>query len=149
MYMETANATLVSTTLSLKTQEAIIIFCALVAILFGAYNVHKIMAIHISKNTNGSAGYNDLELDSLQDGDHHEQDSGKVLQNMADIAKLIQDGASTFLRQEYLFTFIFVCLFAVVIFLTVDGGHFYTTIAFLLGACISILSGYIGMQIAV
>ncbi len=68
---------------------------------------------------------------------------------MADIAKLIQDGASTFLRQEYLFTFIFVCLFAVVIFLTVDGGQFYTTIAFLLGACISILSGYIGMQIAV
>jgi Na+/H+-translocating membrane pyrophosphatase len=40
-------------------------------------------------------------------------------------------------------------LFAVVIFLTVDGGQFYTTIAFLLGACISILSGYIGMQIAV
>ncbi len=35
------------------------------------------------------------------------------------------------------------------IFLTVDGGHFYTTIAFLLGASISILSGYIGMQIAV
>lgn len=65
MYMDTANATLISTTLSLKTQETIIIFCALVAVLFGAYNVQRIMAIHVSKNTTGSAGYNDLELDSL------------------------------------------------------------------------------------
>ena len=86
MYMETANATLVSTTLSLKTQEAIIIICALIAVFFGVYNVQKIMAVHISKNTNGGAGYNDLELDNLQEGDHHEQDSGKVLQNMAEIA---------------------------------------------------------------
>ena len=68
---------------------------------------------------------------------------------MAEISKLIQDGASTFLRQEYLYTFLFVIVFAAVIFLTVDGGHFYTTIAFLLGASTSILSGYIGMQIAV
>lgn len=43
----------------------------------------------------------------------------------------------------------FVIVFAAVIFLTVDGGHFYTTIAFLLGASTSIVSGYIGMQIAV
>ena len=35
------------------------------------------------------------------------------------------------------------------IFLTVDAGSFYTTIAFVLGATTSILSGYIGMQIAV
>lgn len=79
MYMETTNATLISTTLSLKTQETIIIFCAVVAVLFGAYNVHRIMAIHVSKNASGSAGYNDLELDSLQEGDHQEPDSGKVL----------------------------------------------------------------------
>lgn len=48
-----------------------------------------------------------------------------------------------------MFTFLFVMCFAVVIFLTVDGGHFYTTIAFVLGASTSILSGYIGMYIAV
>ena len=65
------------------------------------------------------------------------------------IAKLIQDGAGTFLRQEYLFTSIFVLLFALIIFFTVDDGHFYTTIAFLLGAFTSIISGYIGMYIAV
>jgi inorganic pyrophosphatase len=68
---------------------------------------------------------------------------------MAEISQLIQEGASTFLRQEYLFTFIFVCIFAAVIFLTVDVGGFYTTTAFVLGATTSILSGYIGMQIAV
>lgn len=53
------------------------------------------------------------------------------------------------MRQEYLFTFIFVCIFAAVIFFTVDVGGFYTTTAFVLGATTSILSGYIGMTIAV
>ena len=48
-----------------------------------------------------------------------------------------------------MYTAIFVCAFAAVIFLTVDAGSFYTTIAFVLGATTSIVSGYIGMQIAV
>ena len=39
--------------------------------------------------------------------------------------------------------------FAVVIFLTVDKHGAYTTVAFILGSFTSILSGYIGMQIAV
>ena len=41
--------------------------------------------------------------------------------------------------------------FALIIFLTVEQtfGEWYTTVAFLLGATTSIISGYIGMQIAV
>ena len=70
---------------------------------------------------------------------------------MSEIAKLIQDGASTFLKEEYTYTAIFVVLFAVLIFFTAEQepGMPYTTVPFLLGAVTSILSGYIGMQIAV
>lgn len=147
MYMDQTDTPIAAATMfSLKTQETLIILCALIAIGFGIYNVKTIMAVHISKATGD--GYNDLEMDSLQN-DEKDAGSEKVLQNMAEISKLIQEGASTFLRQEYLYTFIFVCVFAAVIFLTVDAGSFYTTIAFVLGATTSIVSGYIGMQIAV
>ena len=39
---------------------------------------------------------------------------------MSEIAKLIQDGASTFLKEEYTYTAIFVVLFAVLIFFTAE-----------------------------
>ena len=70
---------------------------------------------------------------------------------MTEIAKLIQDGSSTFLREEYLYTGIFIACFAVVIFFTAEQEPMtpYTTVPFLLGAVTSIISGYIGMQIAV
>ena len=142
------EAVTASTSFSVSCQTSLIIFCAVVAILFGIYNVVKIMSIPIEKTS--GPGYNDLEMESINnDEGKTESESGKMLSNMVEISGLIQEGASTFLRQEYLFTFLFVCAFAVVIFLTVDGGHFYTTIAFLLGAFTSILSGYIGMYIAV
>jgi inorganic pyrophosphatase len=142
------EAVTASTSFSVSCQTSLIIFCAVVAILFGIYNVVKIMSIPIEKTS--GPGYNDLEMESINnDEGKTESESGKMLSSMVEISGLIQEGASTFLRQEYLFTFLFVCAFAVVIFLTVDGGHFYTTIAFLLGAFTSILSGYIGMYIAV
>ena len=68
-----------------------------------------------------------------------------------DIALLIQDGASTFLREEYAYTFIFIVLFGIIILATAEQEPFrpYTTLPFFLGALTSIISGYIGMQIAV
>ena len=39
---------------------------------------------------------------------------------MMEIAKLIQDGSSTFLREEYFYTFIFIVLFGVIIFFTAE-----------------------------
>ena len=66
---------------------------------------------------------------------------------MVDIAKLIQDGASTFLKEEYTYTFVFILIFAVIIFFTAEAEPMmpYTTIPFILGALTSIISGYIGM----
>ena len=70
---------------------------------------------------------------------------------MMEIARLIQEGASTFLRQEYTYTIVFILVFAIIIFFTAEQEPMvpYTTVPFLLGAFTSIISGYIGMQIAV
>jgi len=86
-----------STAFSLKTQESIIIFCAIVAIGFGIYNVQKIMAVHISKSSGESYEKMAQEMDTL-DGEGQGKNEDKVLADMVKISKLIQDGASTFLR---------------------------------------------------
>jgi Na+/H+-translocating membrane pyrophosphatase len=66
---------------------------------------------------------------------------------MVEISKLIQDGSTTFLKQEYLYTTVFIAIFALIISLTVEPKFltFYTTGPFLLGSVTSIVSGYIGM----
>jgi len=82
-----------------------------------------------------------------------------------DIGKLITDGAIQFLIAEYTYLGIFCAVFALVIGFTVDyhemrtgyganvttpSSNFpYTAVAFLIGAGTSIVSGYIGMRIAV
>ena len=43
-----------------------------------------------------------------------------IERKMNDIAVLIQDGAATFLRQEYFYTFLFVVFFAGVIYFTAE-----------------------------
>lgn len=71
------------------------------------------------------------------------------------IHSAIADGASSFLRQEYKYMFIFMLLFGGLIFFNVDDSHttnihegLYTLFSFELGCLISILAGYIGMKIA-
>jgi len=70
---------------------------------------------------------------------------------MADIAKLISDGSDTFLKTEFLSigvcTFFFSLLIATLV--EREPGTFYVTFAFLWGALTSVVSGYIGMWIAV
>lgn len=67
----------------------------------------------------------------------------------------IAEGAMAFLKQEYKVMGIFMLAFAVVIALLIDDQHtenvsegIYTAGAFLFGAVISIVSGYIGMKVA-
>lgn len=67
----------------------------------------------------------------------------------------IAEGAMAFLKQEYKVMAVFMIGFAIVITLLIDDQHtpdvsegLWTAIAFLFGAVISILSGYIGMKVA-
>jgi Na+/H+-translocating membrane pyrophosphatase len=70
---------------------------------------------------------------------------------MNKIAKLISDGAMTFLNSEYQYMAVFVVFFSGVIAVAVEReiGEFWNVIPFVLGAITSIISGYIGMMIAV
>lgn len=67
------------------------------------------------------------------------------------ISLVDKQGAITFLKTEYTFLLGFIIAFAVLIFFTAEPefGKGYTTVAFLIGGLTSIISGYIGMRIAV
>ena len=67
----------------------------------------------------------------------------------------IAEGAMAFLKQEYKVLLWFMLAFAVVIGLATNNPEtegtnegWYTAVAFLFGAAISVLSGYIGMKVA-
>lgn len=84
-----------------------------------------------------------------------------ILHRIQWIGDQITRGAISFLNQEYLYLGIFSAIFAIILGVTVDAYEMsrddgppqtnfpYTAVAFLVGAGTSILSGYIGMRIAV
>jgi len=74
------------------------------------------------------------------------QGGKKSLEMMIHIAKLISDGASTFLFQEYVYMIVYIFLFSFVLYFYVGMG---TVVAFIVGALTSILCGWIGMRAAV
>lgn len=128
-----------------QSQQWFVLGAALLSILFGLHNVQKVM--HIKLPTDA-----DDEKISIVHNDAANDDRNRLTERtMVEIATLIQDGATTFLRQEYLYTSVFILIFAAIIACTVEPalGTFFTTGPFLLGAFTSIISGYIGMQIAV
>ncbi|MEN9281661.1 MAG: hypothetical protein RL594_596 [Bacteroidota bacterium] len=73
--------------------------------------------------------------------------SPEELARLTEISTAIAEGAMAFLSREYRVLGLFMALFAVLIFFTVDhGGH--TALAFVCGAATSVAAGYIGMRIA-
>jgi len=73
-------------------------------------------------------------------------------QKMAEISHLIQQGARAFLRREYIYVSMFVAVIAILIavapYLTQVELSWRTSVAFIGGAFVSALAGYIGMSIA-
>ena len=111
---------------------ALIIILSLLGLAIAFYYMKKVTAIPL-----------DLGLN---------QEEGERLKT---IHGAIAEGAMAFLKQEYKYLAVFMIAFAVVIAVLIDDTHtegvregIYTAIAFLFGAIISILSGYIGMKVA-
>lgn len=111
---------------------ALIIILSLLGLAIAFYYMKKVTAIPL-----------DLGLN---------QEEGERLKT---IHGAIAEGAMAFLKQEYKYLAVFMIAFAVVIAVLIDDTHtegvregVYTAIAFLFGAIISILSGYIGMKVA-
>jgi inorganic pyrophosphatase len=79
-------------------------------------------------------------------GDGDSAKNAACLDQMVKISKVIQEGAMTFLFAEYTYMAIFVILFGALLYYLTGA---LTTIAFVVGALTSIVSGWIGMKIAV
>ena len=67
---------------------------------------------------------------------------------MIEIMTAIQEGARAFLRREYTWVAGFVAIMAVLIFTFLDYGRPWGAIAYVLGAVLSGLAGFIGMTVA-
>ena len=84
-----------------------------------------------------------------------QDDADKQTSSLQTIHKVITKGAKSFLNAEYKYCFIFVAVFAVIVYILVLWGlsssqmGFYTVLSFVLGALTSMASGYLGMMVAV
>lgn len=88
---------------------------------------------------------------SIDEGAESEKEAARL----KEIGTAIAEGAMAFLGREYRMMGIFLVIFALIIMFTIDDTNtpdvsegFYSAIAFVIGAGISVLSGYIGMKIA-
>jgi K(+)-stimulated pyrophosphate-energized sodium pump len=67
---------------------------------------------------------------------------------MREISAAIREGSMAFLRREYTWVAVFVVLMGVLIFALLDYGRPWGAIAYVFGAVLSALAGFIGMRIA-
>ena len=67
---------------------------------------------------------------------------------MKELSAAIREGAMAFLRREYMWVAAFVVLMAALIFVLLDYGRPWGAIAYVFGAALSALAGFIGMRIA-
>jgi K(+)-stimulated pyrophosphate-energized sodium pump len=67
---------------------------------------------------------------------------------MVELMEAIQDGSKAFLRREYQWVAGFVLVMAVLIFALLDYGRPWGAIAYVTGAVLSALAGFVGMTIA-
>lgn len=124
----------------------------LIGLAFALYQFSIISAIQLE----GSEFESDTEATNLTK--HSKEERSKVI----DIYSRISEGADSFLRAEYTICCIFTVLFGIVLFFMSSAGFddeqdaaskwlsgFFTTVAFMLGAFTSMLSGWIGMRVAV
>ena len=105
------------------------------AILFGCLNWCLVGRIRIEKGP-------DEEGEGLL--------NSKIAE-MIEISTLIRKGAITYLWRQYRILLIFIIIMALIIFFAVERtiGQLWTTIPFIIGCLTSIVSGYIGMRVAV
>jgi K(+)-stimulated pyrophosphate-energized sodium pump len=67
---------------------------------------------------------------------------------MVELMEAIQDGARAFLRREYTWVAVFVVVMTVLIFAFLDYGRPWGAMAYVMGAVLSGLAGFIGMTVA-
>jgi len=69
-------------------------------------------------------------------------------ERMVELSTAIRQGAMAFLRREYTWVSVFVVVMAILIAALLDWGRPWGAVAYVLGAVLSALAGYVGMRIA-
>jgi K(+)-stimulated pyrophosphate-energized sodium pump len=69
-------------------------------------------------------------------------------ERMVELAAAIREGAMAFIRREYTWVAAFVAVLSVLIFVFLDWGRPWGAIAYIFGAGLSALAGFVGMRIA-
>lgn len=148
--------------ISLILAELILLAVSAISIIFGIINVIAVNTVDmeeiIIKSTSNEFEENEGLLDDNEDDAEDRIDPRR--RETVDQAKYelllrlhgkISDGANSFLYKEYGYMFVFLIFFAIIIGLLAETklGELWTVIAFILGALISIVSGFLGMRIAV
>jgi len=129
----------------MDSASTLIIGAAVVAMVWALLQFLVITRIPIK-----SEGFS--ETTGLSSGSNDEATTRRLIE----IYEAIYDGAESFLKAEYKICAYFVFVFSIVIFLLVTWGTnwdiargFLTALSFVLGALTSIVSGYLGMKVAV
>jgi len=133
--------------MALASATGIIFSSGILALLWALLNFLIISRIPIR-----SVGSGPTDETSLVNGFDGE---GKT-KRLAEIYEAIYEGAESFLRAEYSVCAYFVIVFSVIVLVLVSWGTdwdyvrgTFTMISFILGAVTSIVSGYLGMKVAV
>src|SRR5918996_6195268 len=69
-------------------------------------------------------------------------------ERMVELSTAIREGAMAFLRREYMWVSVFVVVMAVLIAVLLEWGRPWGAIAYVFGAVLSALAGFVGMRIA-
>ena len=69
-------------------------------------------------------------------------------ERMVELSNAIRTGAMAFLKREYIWVSVFVVIMAVLIAVLLDWGRPWGAVAYVFGAALSALAGFIGMRIA-
>lgn len=147
--------------LTLLAVNLIIFLVCLFGMIFAAYNARWVSKIQLHVVKLNKPQVKDLEtnkdrlLEGEEDNDEEEEVQKESVDLIKEIGEHISIGANEFLMNEYKYLTGYVIVMAIVVLLAVDINfsegtvQVYTMIAFVVGCYTSILSGWIGMKIAV
>lgn len=145
---------------SLIVAELFLLATSTIAIIFGIINVVAVNGVDMEEMKASGNEFEDNEplIDENEDDTEDKIDprrretvDQKKYELMLKLHSKISSGANSFLFKEYAYMVVFIVVFGAIIGLLAETklGEVWTVIAFVLGAVISIISGFLGMRIAV
>ena len=145
---------------SLIVAEIFLLVTSAIGIIFGIINVVSVNSVHMEEmkatgnefaENEGLLDDNDDDTEDKVDPRRRETVDQKRYELLLKLHGKISDGANSFLFKEYAYMVVFIVVFSIIIALLAETnlGEVWTVIAFVLGCVISIVSGFLGMRIAV